>query len=548
MSTGMEIVLPTVRAHEAVLAPRIAELDKWSGGGEASGEALVRYTMAELAANDDLRSCTPTSLYLALLSCAVTRLVPGKLKGYSFLVPFGNTRKGPNGEDVKVQEATFMMGWKGVKHIGYRADLHLVSAVIHENDAFDYDVGTTRFVKYRPALKASGPVIGAAAWVELPRGRLEVEYLPLDTLNKIKEAANARRKSPAWNGPFADQMQRKSALKRLGKQIEMGEEFLKADAIEVAQDEDGSPSRALDEFTDGAATKMLAAQSTEAATFGHLPRPTQVQVPAGAAQFADQPATKDSPPAAKLDAAKDKARAADKARPTPAAGASKPSPTSSASTSAPAAGNAQQKATGSSSPSQASPSPAAGTASPAASPATPAASSQPASTTAAAPAASAGTSASSSESSASAQPDQLPSQNADESDQHADEGDTSFDTSFFGDATEDPVDTVPAQQDEWPTTRAGALAAFVSWAEQHNNKADAIAGWETFRRLFDIWLGAVTAKTDMDEDKTTWTNWSTRIFTVGRRAVPAKGITAIPPDEQIVEMQKKFAERYKDLP
>src|SRR5882672_1112418 len=181
MSTGMEIQLADVRKHEAILVAQQDKLDKWCSGGEVRGEALIRYALAEMSTNDDLRQCTPTSIYLALLACGVTGLVPGKLRGYSFLVPFGNTRKDGNNE-YKVQEATFMMGWKGVKHIGFRSGLRMISAVIHENDIFDYDKGTNAFVKYREALKGQGPMIGAAAWCDLPKGGLELEFLNMQTL------------------------------------------------------------------------------------------------------------------------------------------------------------------------------------------------------------------------------------------------------------------------------------------------------------------------------------------------------------------------------
>lgn len=543
MSTGMEIVLPSVRQHEAILGPRVGELDKWSGGGEASGEALVRYTMAELSVNDDLRSCTPTSLYLALLSCAVTRLVPGKLKGYSFLVPFGNTKKDPNGNEIRVQEATFMMGWKGVKHIGTRADLHLISAVIHENDIFDYDVGTARFVKYRPAFKAPGPVIGTAAWVELPRGRLEVEYLTLDTLNKIKEAANARRKSPAWNGPFVDQMQRKSALKRLGKQIDaMGEEFLKADAIEVAQDEDGHPGRALDELTDGAASKFLGAQSSEAAAFGHLPRPTQVQVPANDTKPADKPAAE-----GKLATATDKARAADKKRSerptTPAGSGSSTTPSSTPAQSSAAkpssSGSGASSNAGDAAANPTSPTPAAssaGSASAPASAATPAASSPPVSNTEQSQSTDSGFPSTSTDG---------PGAGADDAGDVASEpadGDTSFDTSFFGsEASDDPVDREPQTLEEWAT-------AFRSFAANHKTKADAIAAWPEFQRIYHGWLAACVSKAQMEGDKKLITDWSMQLFTRGRKPDPAKKDKGQPADPQIIEMQDLFSRRHKELP
>lgn len=271
MSNGNELALANVANHEQFLTQQAARLSKWCAAGIAA-DALQRHALLEMQQDDKLRRCTPTSIYLSLLACAVTGLVPGKLRGYSFLVPFGNKHG-----DVVVQEATFMMGWRGVKHIGFRAGLDMVSEVIHENDAFDYDKGSAAFVKYRAALRGRGPIVGAAAWAKLPRGGLEVEFLDTDTLDKIKKNAERRGPSPAWSGPFFDQMMRKSALRRLGKQLEMGEEFFKGHQVEDAQDDTGSAAAVLDVMTDGDATRAVSSMSTEAAAFGGTPRPAQVQ-------------------------------------------------------------------------------------------------------------------------------------------------------------------------------------------------------------------------------------------------------------------------------
>lgn len=559
MSTGMEIVLPSVRQHEAVLIPRLGELDKWAGGGEAGGEALIRYTMAELSVNDDLRSCTPTSLYLALLSCAVTGLVPGKLKGYSYLVPFGNTRKGPDGKtEVRIQEATFMAGWKGVKHIGYRSGLHMISAVIHENDVFDYDVGTTKFVKYRQALKAPGPEIGAAAWCELPNGGLEVEYLNMAALNDIKESANRLRKSPAWNGAFADQMRRKSALKRLGKQLEMGEQFFKLRAIEEAEDEYGDQARGLDEVTDGAASKFLGQQTTEAATFGHLPRPTQVQS-AGVVGTTNtgQPVHQvgGAPADGKLAAATDKARAADKKREgknptqsastssTSQAGSSSASPSAGASTSSAPASSGQAKTPTPSSSTTASPT----SPTPATTTATSASSSSPASASPAA--SSSGSSASStttpSESSASGDQDHSSQNQSEEFGDVA--GEPSADDDFstaFGSELEESDDPVDRQ----PSTRADWIGAFGTWAAAHPTLADVRADLTGWTDILKGWARACSSKAEMDEGKPVFQKWAQDMrLTFGRKADPSKGLAAVPPDNEIVQLQNIFRARYDEV-
>jgi hypothetical protein len=418
----------------------------------------------------------------------------------------------------------------------------MLSAVIHRNDVFDYDVGTTGFVKYRAAFEGRGPVIGTAAWAKLPRGGLEVEYLDLETLQKIETQANRMRPSPAWNGPFKDQMQRKSALRRLGKQVELGEDFFKGQALE--DEKGGSMAAALDQFTDGDATRLLSQQSTEAAVFAGIPRPTQAQVPASLPEgrpAQSQQKSADSPNGSgkKSDAKAKPIDAQATERPTTPAASSGSTPTFSASTSPVAGGSDPMKATGSSSAiatSTASPTnppttSATGSASPPALAATPAASSPPVSnsTQSASPASAA---VSSSESSADAGFGDVASEPS---------ADEAFDTSFGDDETNDPVD-------RQPKTRADWMAAFQTWAAAHPTRDD-VLGDDSWIVIFRGWANSCRTQKEMDEDKPVFQEWSKNCkLTYGRKADPAKGIAAIAPDKQIRQMQDEFAKRYRVVP
>jgi recombination protein RecT len=289
MANENAITVYNINEHEQFLSKQREKMDRWMAPGvDLRSDALTRHALHEMQLNPALQACTPVSMYMALLGCAVLGLVPGKMRGLAYLIPFGNKRKTVdsqgNGKEFVTQEATLVIGWQGVKLMGFRAGIDMMSAVVHENDLFDYDKGTTPFVRYRAALRNAGAVIGTAAWVKLPNGSLEIEYLDTEALGKIEAFAKSKRgESPAWDGPFKDQMQRKSALRRLGKQVGPGLEFFKAEAIENAI-EDNALSSALDQLTDGEATKGLDRQLVEAAAFGEAPRSAQVQVPAGPAK------------------------------------------------------------------------------------------------------------------------------------------------------------------------------------------------------------------------------------------------------------------------
>ncbi|HKQ65989.1 MAG TPA: recombinase RecT [Methylomirabilota bacterium] len=536
MSTGLELQVLDVRTHEQFLVRQSERIDKWCKG-DVRAESLQRFVLHEMSMNNDLRQCTPTSIYLAILACAANGLVPGKIRNLCYLVPFNNTVKGPNGQDMKVAEATFMRGWRGVKHQGYRAGLQMVSADIHRNDTFDYDKGTKGFVRYRAALEGRGPVIGAAAWTELPNGRgVEVEYMDVEELEKVRAFACKFKPSPAWNGDFKNQMQRKSAMRRLGNQIEMGEEFFAGELIENAQDE-GSLSTAIDALTDGEATRIMSQQSVEAATFGALPRPAQAQVPAQlpAGPAPAKPAAAAKPKAAaapapaapagqKLDEAK--AKVENKSRPPAAPTSSSGSPATANDGGTPPArseGNPTAGAAGSTAqPSQASPA--------ASSPASSGTASNPSTSSESSPA-------QSTESSSSASTEE---DGGDFGDVANEPGpDEDFDASFG----EDPEDSTP----QAPVTREQWVAAFQAWAAAHptREQVNADASWQD---VFRGWCAACQSKAEMDADKPVFINWAKGVFSVGRKADPSKGITALAPDPGSADMQKIFAHRYKQVP
>lgn len=581
-SQNLELQTLDVRHHEAFLAKHETRLDKWCSGGAGTvrAEALKQYAVHELRTDERLAACTPTSVFMSLLACAVTGLVPGKLRGYAFLVGYNNTY-GEGKNQIKRMEATFMAGWRGVKLQGFRAGLDMVSAVIHEHDTFDWDKGSNPFVKYREALRGRGPIVGTAAWCKLPRGGLELEFLDLETLDAIQKAAERRQESHAWRGPFRDQMQRKSALRRLGKQIEMGEDFFKSEWIETSHDDTGSMIPALDQLTDGDATRIVGEQSTEAAIFEGVPRPSQVQVPANVTE-------------GKRDSATQPARgkkAGD--RPTPPtnsnavssspANSSSPAPSGSGSTPA-ASGSGQASGPGNTTSSTGSPTPAVGApsgsqAAPAATSPTKTASGSPVPTNptpatsnggSPPPPASAATPAASSPSSSGTAPSGSPpsgptsagassadgqassqNQNQNQDDDFGDVAgepspDEQFDDSFGGEDN----DLAAA-----PRTRHEFVEAFKRWADAHPTRESIVGDAEkgipaddTWIPLFEGWANCCTSKAELEEHKPVFSGWSKAFLSSGRRADPARNIEAVAADPQTIRMRNTFNSRAEVLP
>lgn len=247
-----------LRPFKSFLDARAGQLAKWVTQG-LKPEALIRFAMADIATNDKLRRCTPESIYLGLLACAVTGLEPGSLRSEAYLVPFGG-------------KAQFIPGYRGlIKQARRSGEVKgITSNVVFARDHFEIDLGTANSVIHRPALSERGDdVIGAYSIAVMRDGHHEIEFMDRDDLDAVRRVAESRGKSPAWDS-WPTEMQRKSCLRRLAKRLPLGADYHVAAMIENAVHEKGDMRDVLDIVTDGEASK------TEA----QLARAPQVEAPA----------------------------------------------------------------------------------------------------------------------------------------------------------------------------------------------------------------------------------------------------------------------------
>lgn len=124
-----------------------------------SAERLARIALTCVRMNPDLTKCTPESFMGALFTSAQLGVEP--VAGRAYILPFNNSRKQADGTWKSIKEAQFVMGYKGLADLFYRHEkaVQLDWGAVHEGDNFQYEYGTTSFLKHVPALKNRGPVI-----------------------------------------------------------------------------------------------------------------------------------------------------------------------------------------------------------------------------------------------------------------------------------------------------------------------------------------------------------------------------------------------------
>jgi len=255
-----------IKRHREFLDGQISKINRWVTQG-VKPEALIRFALLDMDGDKGakLRECTPQSIYLGLLACAVTGLEPGALKGEAYLVPYRN--KG-------TMEATFMPGYRGlIKQARRSREIKSIGAqVVFERDTFDLDLGTANALVHKPALRDRGDIIGAYAIARLATGVDEVEWMDRDDLEAVRKAGS---NGPAW-GDWEDQMFRKAPYRRLCKRLPMGADYYVALALEHAPNA-ADQSKVIDTYTEGEGerTQIQGASSAEMAAQARSSDPSE---------------------------------------------------------------------------------------------------------------------------------------------------------------------------------------------------------------------------------------------------------------------------------
>lgn len=223
MTTAVATVKPEQQASPIIqlrdfLSPRKSQLTTY---GASDPDRMVQIALLEFSSRDDLRNCTPESIYIALAISAQLGLIPSSALGEAFLVPF----KG---------KCTLIPGWKGYVKQAHRSKMirSLTSDVVYEKDDFHIELGTEPRVHHIPALRGRGDIIGAVSIAKLVSSETYVEWMPIEDLERVRAAAEkGGRQSPAYRD-WADQMYRKAPLRRLCKRLPLGDEYARTAAVD----------------------------------------------------------------------------------------------------------------------------------------------------------------------------------------------------------------------------------------------------------------------------------------------------------------------------
>lgn len=170
-------------------------------------EKFQRVVMTAIQNAPNLLEADRASLWNACVKCAQEGLLPDGRE--AALVPFGK----------QVQYMPMVAGiLKKVRNSGELASI--TAQILHENDKFRYWVDSDgEHLEHEPLMFGDrGARIGVYALAKTKDGSVYVETLTLAQVNDIKKMARSK---TVWDGPFADEMWKKTAIRRLSKRLPM---------------------------------------------------------------------------------------------------------------------------------------------------------------------------------------------------------------------------------------------------------------------------------------------------------------------------------------
>jgi recombination protein RecT len=185
-----------------------------------TAERMLRLAYTMIHRNRKLRECSPVSLINGIIEISMLGLDIGRT---AHLVPF----KG---------EAVMIPDYKGYIDLAYRSDRvnSFPFKPVYEGDEFDYQEGTERFIRHKPARENRGQLVAAYAIVNYKNGGFDFEVvLPPDIEATKRKSPGAKYKDSPWNDPDNEwTMWCKTAVRRLAKRVPQSPELQRAAFLE----------------------------------------------------------------------------------------------------------------------------------------------------------------------------------------------------------------------------------------------------------------------------------------------------------------------------
>lgn len=183
-----------------------------------SVDKFARVLLTAVTTNAQLQQANRTSLFGACLKAAQDGLIPDGRE--AALVTF-KTKDG----GVTAQYMPMLAGI--LKKVRNSGELSSITAqLVYKEDKFRYWVDADgEHIEHEPNLFVNrGDLIGVYALAKTKDGGVYIEVMTLEQIEAVRNSSRAKDHGP-WAGPFAGEMVKKSAIRRLAKRLPMSSDL-----------------------------------------------------------------------------------------------------------------------------------------------------------------------------------------------------------------------------------------------------------------------------------------------------------------------------------
>lgn len=283
MTTTALQTKPEVRAVRDLLSQKsVIEQIRMVAPKHLTPERITRIAMTTIQRVPKLADCTPQSLLGALMTCTQLGLEPDPVSGRAYLIPYG-------------KECTLIVGYRGMRELALRdpAIKSIEAHAVFSGDEFDYELGTTPFLKHKPAMsdRDDKSMMAVYAIAFLTDGGFQFEVMSRAQVDAIRSRSKASGSGP-WVTDYVE-MSRKTVVRRLCKHLpsnselqhavtidEQGETGLPQDFVDVSVTGDNGAGTQATSKTDALTQRVAASQAPAGATDPPIDPPHQDDVPA----------------------------------------------------------------------------------------------------------------------------------------------------------------------------------------------------------------------------------------------------------------------------
>lgn len=163
---------------------------------------------------------SPMTVIQSALKAATFDLPVDQNLGYAYIVPFNNTKKDDNGNEYKVSEASFILGWKGMHQLALRTGAYKTINVtdVREGELKKYNRLTEEieldFIEDEDE-RETKKVIGYVGYYRLVNGAEKTIYMTVKQIeNHEKRHRKGQYMNKNWRTDF-DAMARKTVYRKL---------------------------------------------------------------------------------------------------------------------------------------------------------------------------------------------------------------------------------------------------------------------------------------------------------------------------------------------